>query len=196
MIALNIKVNDAVTPTLKRLQSQLTDRTELNAKIAATAETLTRRYLIEVAAPVRHKTAERLGATPTGYLGRRANAIESRGTKDAAIVSLGSEADIFARVDGPVIVRARAAKFLTIPATAAAFGRRAREIGGLFPVTFKTGSKALVQKDGKKLKVFYWLKEAVTLPQDRELLPSDEGYEKAAELAAQDFVDALAGGDA
>jgi len=88
-------------------------------------------------------------------------------------------------------VKARAAKYLTIPATAAAFGRRAREIAGLFLVKFKSGVKALAKRDGKGLKVFYWLKESVTLPQDRELLPSDEQLLNAAEKGARDYIKKL-----
>lgn len=201
MIVLSYELKDSATPALKALEGRLSDRTELHRHVAAAAEHTTREHMVTID-PSMHTTRSRLGvpiSSPPSYWQSRINAVESRADSNAATVSLGSEAEIFSRVDGPVLVRPRVGKYLTIPATAAAYGRRAREIAGLFAVTFKSGSKALAQKDGsdsKKLKVFYWLKESVTLPQDRELLPSDEQYLNAAEQGARDFVDAMPGGAA
>lgn len=216
MIQFTIQTSDAATPILNDLQSKLSDRTGLNKSIAGVAEALTRRHIIETAAPSRHNTASRLGATPTGYLTRRGNAIESSATSDAAIVTLAGATEIFARVSGDVDVHPVGSKYLTIPANAAAFGHRAGEFPFLRFMQFPSGVKALVRvkeslkprkprdpsKPGPKRKpappshrkpgvtpdVYYWLRESVTLPQDRELLPSDEQYTQAAELGARDYL--------
>lgn len=213
MIAIQVKVSDTVTPTLARLEGRLTDRTDLHRRIGTAAEVLTRRHIIEVAAPARHTTAERLGASPTGYLARRGQAVESSANRDAAIVTLGGAREIFARVDGPVIVAGRG-KLLTIPATAPAYGRRAGEFSNLRFVLFPSGAKALVKSKtarggphrvrhpeaarsarparprqaGDRPEVMFWLKDQVTLPQDRGLLPADEQFAQAAEIGARDYI--------
>lgn len=205
MLDVKIKVNDTATPALAGCLRLLTDKTELHQSIAAHAEVLTREHILFVAAPQRHATANRLGATPTGYLTRRGNAIESSSTAEEAVVTLGGAPEIFARVDGPVTVRAVRSKYLTIPASAQAYGRRAREMQGLKPM--KLGkSLALVAEDeagrefkgrkGRKSIVHYWLKEAVTLPHDPTLLPNEAQYTKAAEQAAADLIRMTLAGEA
>lgn len=198
MILLNYTITDSPSPALKALEGKLTDRTGLHQHIAATAEVATREHL-RLIEPTMHTTRARLGVganNPPSYWSARIAAVESRASASEATVSLGKEAEIFARVNGAVIVRPRVGKYLTIPATAAAYGRRAREFAGLFFVQFKSGTKALAKKDGKGIKVFYWLKESVTLPQDRELLPSDTQYLDAAEQGTRDYITNLPGGAA
>lgn len=214
---IEVKISDQATPILAELQRKLEDRTELNRSIAAVSEVLTRRHIAEVAAPLRHTTAKRLGAKPTGYLNRRANAIESSGTREEAIIRLGGAPEIFARVDGPVIIRAKE-KLLTIPATAEAYGRRAGEFSDLRFVMFPSGAKALIRAPGHKRgpervrpvpkiragrgssekrrqgphpEVVFWLRDEVELPQDRGLLPSEDQYTQAAELGARDYLKTL-----
>jgi hypothetical protein len=190
---LGIEINSNVTPALEAIMRDIggigyAGRNQFMGMVAANAEVLTRRHILETAAPTRHKTAQRLGATPTGYLERRAERIESTYTGSTATVILGGEAEIFARAFGPVTVRARSAKNLTIPLIAEAYGRRAGEFSDLFPITSSRGNKLLVRRDGKLLKAYYLLKPQVVLPEDRGLLPSDEQYTQVVEMAAQDFI--------
>lgn len=199
-MSLNVTINvsDDVTPALSTLTKNLTgDRTDLHEYIAYAAGVMTQRYITEDAAPTRHRTANRLGASPTNYLARTAAALEFTGTRDAAVLSFGRDSEIYARVNGPVTVRPVNKKFITIPATAAAYGKRAREFSFLKFIPFANGTRALARVDGKgkakKLIIFYWLKEQVTLPQDRGLLPSDTQFLDAAELGARDFVEHVFG---
>lgn len=197
MIAVEVRIEDGASPTLTAVQRGLSDLTVLNQHVAAAAESTTREHLREID-PNMHTTRARLGVSlgnPPSYWASRIAAVESRATKDAAIVSMGKDSEIFERTFGPVVVRPVSAKHLTIPANAATFGRRAREFSGMFPVTFKSGKKALAQREGKGLKVMYWLKDEVTLPEERRLLPSDEQFLNAAEQGARDFVNTLAGGE-
>lgn len=201
---------DETTAALRRLVAGVKDRTELNRAAAGRIGDLVKRYVSEVAAPSRHKTALRLGAIPTGYLEVAAQSVTHEGNATEGLVSINQNFEIFKRVAGPVLVMPRATKkWLTIPAIAAAHGRRAREIGSLRFQPVRDGLAALVRgpkyakrSDGKRrtkdearayresLKaettVFYWLKRRVVLPQDRGLLPTEQGLFEAYEAAVQE----------
>jgi len=165
---------------LASLQRTLKDKRPLNKSIAAVCEILTRRHITEVAAPTRHTTANRLGATPTGYLREVAEATESDFDGDSARVKMYGS--ILRRVLCDVIVLPLKGKYLTIPATAEAFGRRAGEVPGLaFGIV---NGRAALQRDGEAI---FWLVRRVRLPQDTGLIPTDEQYAAAAELGAREY---------
>lgn len=170
-----------VRQMLAKLQGQLTDRTILHKSIAGYAETLTRQHLT-VLAGTRHKTASRLGAQPSGHLARAAESVISEGTDQAAVVSVVSPG--LRRAFGPMtIVPRNGAKYLTIPAAAESYNRRAGSFNDLRVQVFKGGSLlALVRdgKDGARAQVLYWLKKSVSQPQDRTLLPADDEFAQAA----------------
>lgn len=183
----NIPISDTATPVLQGLERRLTDRTGLNKYIAAAGEAGVRQH-IRAAAASRHYTANKLQATPTGYLTKRAEMVEGRGVAEGAeIVVTGA---IFRRVFGPVTVRATAAKMLTIPWSREAYGRRAREFNDLFVYVSKRskGVAFLARREGKKLSFLFLLKRQVVLPQDRSLLPSNEQLEQVAELGARAYL--------
>jgi hypothetical protein len=189
-LEIEIKADDhGLLDDLKKLAGKTAELAELNSLIAASAETLTRDYITEVAAPDRHVTAERLGATPTGYLEKLGGGVESSSDSNRALVSVPGA--IFARVNGPAEVTAKNSKYLTIPANAAAFGHSARDFADLKFIPFGNGTRALAMVEGtgksRTLEVYFWLKESVTLPQDRELLPSDQGYLETAVAACRDY---------
>lgn len=227
---LTIKADDQATPTLNDLRDALKpgsgEHQRMLKTVGAKVETLTRDH-IRKAVPSRHKTASRLGATPTNYLAKRADTVESGVSGTFVFVSVYGA--IFARVDSDKTIRARPKKALTIPATAAAYGRRAKEIGGLRLVVFLDAKKAALAKvkggpktgtvfmrkkifgpaklstvrwqrwrekkglsnEPPEIKVFYWLKKEVRLPQDRGLLPKDEELLDAVEHGARDYLDEL-----
>lgn len=184
-LQVTIQVNDTATPVLARLHQELSDRGELHQYIAAAAEAGTRMH-IRAAAKQRHTTAERLGSQPTGYLAKRAEMVESKGDSQGARITVTGA--IFRRVLGPVVVRAKSAKMLTIPWRAEAHGKRAGEFQGLFVYRSKQGKLFLAKRDGQRIKFLFLLKAQVTLPQDRGLLPTDEQYSKTGELAARGYL--------
>jgi len=215
-----IMEKDAATPFLDSLSGKLEDRTELNRFIADATRTLTAEYLTKVTGPrSRARTERRFAGTEgplkhTNYFANKAKGVQALYDKDgvyvefptgyAAISNLSQSAggsqvgsrEAFARIDGPVTITAINARWLTLPAIAAAHGRKAAEFPFLKFIPFASGAKALArQNPGKKgreaLTVFYWLKESITLPQDRSLLPSDAQYMQAAETGAQDFLASL-----
>jgi len=191
--------DDSATPFLKQLSSGLQDRTRLNQFIAGRGEALTRDYLFAQAA-IRHRTANALGATPTGHLERAAESVTSEWNGDDAIIGITSPG--ISRVMGDIEIDPVNGSYLTIPATAAAYGKRAEEVaqqfGDLHFVPFPNGKKALVAELGtgkdKQEIVMYWLVAHVTLPEDRTLLPSDEAYLAAAEDGAGDYYEAMVAG--
>lgn len=185
-IGIKITATDTATPILADLRRELTDRTQLNKYIGASAEAGTRMYLRKIAQD-KHTTAKKLGATPTGYLTKRAELVEGSGNRDRAkIIVTGA---IFKRVFGPVTVTARKKKMLTIPWRAEAYGKRAGEFGKeLFVYRSRQGRAFLARNVGGILQLLYLLKRSVVLPQDRSLLPSDEQFSQMAELAARGYL--------
>jgi hypothetical protein len=203
-MALNVtvQVKDDATPLLAELQRTLGpqgDRSELNQHIANRATVLTQEHVRSLNI---HSTAQRLGATPTDYFAKKANQMEPAADSSHAMVLLntGLGLEAFARVFGDVTVNAVNSKYLTIPANAAAYGRRAGSFEDLKFIPFGNGTRALVKQtvtmvpgmrkaEIKKVtnEVFYWLKPSVVLPQDDSLLPTSEQYAAAAEQGAEDF---------
>ena len=200
---MQILKGDLTTPSLKALQAALKpgskESLKLRKAMAFNAETLTRDHIIK-AAKTRHKTANRLSATQTGYLSKKAESVESQVTGNAdGLIKLTVIGDIFKRVDADVSVKPRLKKWLAIPATAEAYGKRPGELAGLSFIKMKGNLAALVrvseQKDAKGRltpDVIFWLKKGVTLPQDRGLLPVEGQYMEAFEKAADDYLAALA----
>lgn len=162
------------------------DKVEFFDGLADDFEILTRQHITK-ASRTRHKSAARLGANPTGYLEKIATAqegVKAEGTP--GLITLRLQGEIFKRAFGQVTVK-KDSKPLTIPIAAESYGRRAKELGPMFRIKSRKGNVLLVQndpEDKKKLKLLYVLKDQVTLPQDRGLLPSDEQFLRAAEKAA------------
>ena len=152
---------------------------------AGNIEELTRSH-IATAAQTRHKTATRLGASPTQYLLNKASSVEAIGAPGRVLLSVSGE--IFKRTFEPVTVSAVNAKMLTIPIAAESYGKRAGEFGKLFVFTAKTGKQSsfLARKVDGKMEFLFLLKKTVVLPQDRGLLPSEEDIFKAVEQTADD----------
>lgn len=205
-LQIRIEVSDKATPALHAMHGKLTDRSGLNAYIATSAEAGTRQYITRIAAST-HETAQRLGAAPTNYLTKRAQLTESTHNADSATVIVSGA--IFRRVLGPVKVEARRSKWLTIPATAEAYGKSAREFNDLRVQFFGRGLMGLVRAEQsvlgtrarrgfraetqyglgwKKSQVLFWLKKSVVLPQDTTLLPDAQAYSEMGELAARAYL--------
>ena len=194
---------------LKQLEEGMINRVDLHQDIATREENLVRDYLISLA-QTRHATADRLGATPTGHLERAAESVTSRSDADAATVSITSPG--LRRAFGDITIVPVNAKWLTIAATAEAYGKRAGSFNDLRLAFFKSGRLALVKADQSRLSdrkssgygieskaaktdatkqrppVYYWLVKSVTQKQDRTLLPSNALLQTAAEEGVRDWL--------
>lgn len=166
------------------------DKLEFADAVAANIEELTRKH-ISTAAQTRHKTAARLGATPTQYLLNKAASVEAIGAPGRVLLSVSG--DIFKRTFSPVTVSAVNAKMLTIPVAAESYGKRAGEFVDLFVYKSKggTGPAFLARRDGKTMKFLFLLKRSVVLPQDRGLLPGEEDFFKSVEQTADDHLELM-----
>lgn len=184
---LSIDITVSKAPKLRALLKTLdpSESTAFFTSLADDFEILTSEHITRASA-TRHKTATRLGAKPSNYLARAATSVESRGS--IGLISLTLQGDIFKRAFGDVEVKATD-KLLTIPISAAAYNRRAKEFPGLFRIKSKKGNHLLVRSTGegkdKGIEPLFELKQQVTLPQDRGLLPTEAQYLKAAEQAAR-----------
>lgn len=163
-----------------------------------------------------HKTAFSLGATPTGHMSQAAEKIDPAQHPEALTVT--PEAATLT-IDHPGIGRAFHAvdirptggrKYLTIPASALAYGRSAREFPGLVAVMSGNGGVLMFPQKGtshtyKTRKyhgtgvadytsgtrtggafgtVMFRLVKSVHQPQDRSILPGDEALAEAAARGA------------
>lgn len=164
-----------------------TEKLEFAKQLAGDFDRLTRDHIVH-AAQSRHKTAQRLGASPSNYLLNKASSVEAIGSPGAVLLTV--KGDIFKRTFQPVTVNAVKAKMLTIPWSAEAYGRRAGEFANLFVHVSKGGSGPafLAQRDGGRMKFLFLLKRSVVLPQDRGLLPEEQQFAAKAEESAADFI--------
>lgn len=189
MIRLQIDVaEDTATPFLARLSSAITgDRTLLHTYVANRSAETARQH-VRTIAPARHWTADRLGARRSGFLERASRSIEPAADTNAAYLVIPRSFGL-QRAFGDVTIKPRRGKkYLTIPATAEAYGRRAGEIEGLkFRWLGKTAALGR-ELQGSGFKVFYWLVKSVRQPQDRLLMPSEFDFALAAEKGAEDLI--------
>lgn len=138
------------------------------------------------ASVTRHKTAKRLGATPTGILEfTKSFPSRSRGGGEINGRSVGGQPQIeitgvpfLRRAYGAVTVRPKRASCLTIPIHKDAYGRTARQTETLGYVLFtarsRRGKGILFGKtgDGKVVPLFALVKNA-TIPKDAGLMPTN-----------------------
>lgn len=117
---------------LSGLQDSLANSTELNARVAGDAERFMKREGPRLAAG-KHRTAETLGATPTGHLGEAYEGIEGISDATAATLLVPAASRLRAAF-GAYVLTPKKSEFLTLPAHREAYGRRAREFDDLFPM--------------------------------------------------------------
>jgi len=122
---------------LERVAGSLEKRVELNARIAGDAEIFLKKAGKQIAA-TQHRTANTLGATPTGHLGEAYEGIESSSGADKIELLIPGASRLRAAF-GSYVVRPKNSKYLTIPVHRDAYGKRAREFDDLFAL--RTGPK-------------------------------------------------------
>lgn len=152
------------------------DLVGLNKRLAGAAESLVKTKGAEISErEENHRTANALGATPTGNLERAFAAIESSSNSGGASLFIPAASRLRAAFGSYVLTPVNGAKFLTIPMAAEAYGHRAREFGDLFAVRFHTGNLCLCRKnpDGT-LRLMYALLAQATIREERSLFPFEE----------------------
>lgn len=157
---------------IKRLINSLgpAGRKELNDGASAQLWADVRAHLRGYAAG-HHASAQRLGATPTGHLEIAAATMQHDSDAKSASVSIHSPG--IRRVWGAVTIRPKTARALTIPIHWLAYGKRVGELNRVLQIYRPKGTDILAANIEGKMTPLYVLKAAVTLPQDRSILPGD-----------------------
>ncbi len=164
----------------------------LLAKAAAGAlQILVMRHLQKVARE-RHDTANRLGATPTGFWSGSAQAVRLHTHANDAEVSVTHPG--IARALRDVIIRPRRAKALTIPLRAEAYGRRSREFANLSGADLfrPKGTRVLATEEAGRLTPMYALCASVTQKRDPTLLPDQKTIDDTLARAALNALETVA----
>lgn len=182
---LQITVDDQVTPSLHRLQAGLISPRDLNELMATAVAEEIRVHMLDMG-DYRHATASRLGAKPTGHFQKIAAAVESHANDSEAYITVPSWSGLSRAFRDVTIEPTSGKKWLTIPATAAAYGRRAGDFSDLKFVPLGKDLAALMTraKSDAKMTPVFWLKKRIFQKQDRSLLPSDELLGNVVEDAA------------
>ena len=158
-------------------------RRDLMSVGAKALHALVRRHLRD-AARTRHRWSGMLGARPTGHLERGARAVTWHASASYGAVEVAVPG--ITRAFGDVVVRPVHAGRLTVPACAVSYGRRAAEAKALGWRLFRgrgKGERILFGRKGRETRVLYWLRDEVTLPMDRGLLPDDRTVSETVDLA-------------
>ena len=142
-LALTIEVSGDtdLARQLQDLQDVLTDRRSLNESIGITVKdggttpggrdlVGVKRHLLN-AATTRHTTANRLGATPTGYINKLAESLELDSSYESARIVATENVDILKRAFGEVEIYIRNRKWLTIPCDARTYGKSPLNFPGM-----------------------------------------------------------------
>jgi len=160
-----------VMKQLQRLRNGLADRRQLHARVAVNLEA----YVVDhVRGLNQHRTANRLGASPTNHLEKSSKLINSDSDQQGAVLRFPRASRLRAAF-GTYKVRPRSGKkYLTIPAHRLTYGKRVSDIQE--PLFFKMVGgrhKALCFQKGAGLAgtVAFWLREEVTIKEDRTLIP-------------------------
>lgn len=172
------------TGDLQRIRNALADRSQLHAALAVDAAAFTSAY---VAGSNRHATAQRLGATPTGFRERAAKRIEADSNAEAAIVRIPRNTGLGRAFADITIVPGTGRTYLTIPATAETYGKVVRDFPeetfefAIFDAPKGPAPVLIWQEAGgthAKGDVAWYLRRKVIQKQDRTLLPSDAAYQE------------------
>ena len=167
-------------------------RRTVMGNVAKEMGVLTRRHIGSVAGS-RHKTADRLGATPSGHLlqGESASVVKDDATEETATVEVPIPG--IRRAFRPLTIMPRDKQCLTIAIHAMAYNRSVDDLKrDNIPIFRPKGKNILATTDASGNMIpLYALAMSAMIPQDRELLPSDEEYAKTAGDAYVGAIDAL-----
>lgn len=136
----------------------------------------------------KHMSADKLGAQPTGILGKAAMRTTWRATSEYGEVVIPTPA--VRRAFHDVEIRPGSWEFLTIPASSTSYGLRAAVLAAHGWKIYRPGkARVLMGKLGDdEPKLLYYLVSSVHQRQDRSLLPSDEAMKQSAAGAMLAFI--------
>lgn len=139
-----------------------------------------------------HQSAASLGAAPTGFYERAADNVQQPEVEPEGVSVSIDQQGLAQRLFGGDIA-AKPGHWLTIPARAESYGKRAKEFDNLKFILFPSGLAALVDKDEKAHEgtVYYWLVRSVTQPPDPSVIPSEDEIFEPAVANARRYIERL-----
>jgi hypothetical protein len=181
------------SPRLNEYISNLMDhqRHDMNARAAQSVLRLTRGHL-KAYADSHHGTASRLGAQPTGHLEKAARNMVA--VADGTGFSVTIESPGIQRARRNLTIRPTKRNYLTIPLDALAYGRRVSELKDEGLVIFRPNKKGggkhniLATSENGQLRALYALVKEAKVPQDANLLPSDDEIRHSAKVGLIAFI--------
>ncbi len=195
-VTLTIKADDlqAIRDSVEELRGAAAGN-EVKSEMGFALKEVVQRHFVALAQDSEHhQTAASLGAERTGFYEKA-----RQGTHDPQVdgegvsVSIDSRG-IAQRYFGGTI-SARPGSFLTIPALAIAYGKRAREFDLRLVIFGDTGLAALVAKGGPEdeSNVYYWLVRSVTQKDDPTVLPEASEMADGAKSNALAYIEKVWG---
>ena len=194
MSALTIEVTlEGMSETdmvLQQLRNALARRGPMHARMAVYGQRITQKHLRDDNS---HRSADRLGASPTGFRNQNAAAVEAQSDDNEARVVIPRRTGL-GRAFAEVLIRPGSGRtYLTIPAHQTTYGKSVRDFpDGTFRFaiirSFRTFPAQVFADGPYQGEVGFWLKREVRQKQDRTLLPPDEEYASAARGGAVDYL--------
>jgi hypothetical protein len=193
-MSINIEIAYKGTEQLAYLLEALQDKPGMHDRIAREALLFVKEFGASKSS-TEHRTAETLGAQPTGHLERAYAAIEGKSDEASARLLVPGASRLRAAF-GAYTLTPKNSAYLTLPVHREAYGRRAGEFEDLFPV--RVGPrKSLVlarQVEGGGLETMYFLTTSENIPEDATLIPFEEIYEGAGDSVEAFLDEAIARG--
>src|SRR5712692_3534060 len=194
-MAFTIDIQDRATPAVEGALSEL-QLAGVKPEIGRAVVRLVRQHFLRLNA----SRANPLGGPRSNFYAQAARNTRYDVLTDGVLVSV-SQVGIRQRLEGGEIVP-RHVKYLTLPAIAEAYGKRAREFPNLTilwrRIAGRTRPVALIEAtrptrgvktDSLGGKIFFWLVKSVTQPADPSVLPSERELTDSAVTAARDYFD-------
>ena len=173
MITISTDIPDT-TVRLRKFAASISGsgRQSIFNRAANRVEELVRRHLQRLNS-WKHKTANDLGAQPTGHIEMAARGAVHHATQDHGEVVIPEPG--FSRAFHDVFIKPKNWRYLTLPADAVSYGKRASVVASEGWTLYAPPNRHFIigRKKGEGSKILYWLRESVHQKQDRSLLPSD-----------------------
>jgi hypothetical protein len=187
-LRVDIDVTGLAAEDLAELSTRMQDAAGLHARIAGDAEIFVKERG-KVTAAGEHRTANRLGAVPTGHLVDAYEAIEGVSSAQSASLLVPGASRLRAAFGRYVVTPKNGSKFLTIPVAREAYGKRAGEFEDLFFLRAGPRKTPLLARNaGLGFQTMYVLVPKAEIPEDPNLIPfEDLGLE--ARDSAEAFID-------
>lgn len=183
---LTITLSDDASAALRRLWTVTAERAPMHAAMAGATEVFLKKFGAQTS-QTEHRTAERLGAAPTGHLGDAYARIESGSDAEAMRIFIPGASRLRAAFGAYTVKPGPGRKYLTIPVAAEAYGKRAGEIPDLEFMKVGERKTPILAKPngGDRFTTYYLLVKQATIPADPGLIPFDDLAEEAVDAAEE-----------